>query len=436
MLAIFLLASSALAGETRFIIELFRHGARIERYPLTTSDHFMPNLLDSDLTPTGLKEHYLLGQQLRTAFRDFFPVRFDVSLHTIYASNRNRTIDSAFAHMMGLYSLGTGPEVEVNKPDFYNPPIKDFNIPFTNGTMALPYMFAPTMFRTAEESKTSVFGDYCKYLDGLKEEEKKKQLQTTFISLFRQLKTEGFNPREFHSEVFDMSTANKACDFVVARAYSQPNFNASETLIDQCHYLHAAIQYIDSSNPKFAKMISTPIFKVIKQKLLNLDKSNEIALTFSGHDTTVTAIMSIFHPDNYLCILNEYRKHYAPDEYDPSIHNKCILTVKFTANVIFEVFMSSNTQKMVAMRYNNEPLPVFGGKSVIKLEDFMDIVDDIIDNDYDDKCVNDYPLKWYLKWLLVLSWVLIGFLVLVALCFAVRKKRNREQSTELNKLIA
>ena len=56
----------------------------------------------------------------------------------VFASNRERTLLSAFSQSFGIYDLGSGKEVENDDKQFYDPPIEDFNIPYEHGKSALP----------------------------------------------------------------------------------------------------------------------------------------------------------------------------------------------------------------------------------------------------------------------------------------------------------
>lgn len=97
-----------------FVTEISRHGARAPNKLYSFDKSYWDSNLLGELTPTGMRQHYLIGQEFRRRYIE------DISLlNDIYNSNElyvqstssDRTIMSAWSQMLGLYPLGTGPNV-------------------------------------------------------------------------------------------------------------------------------------------------------------------------------------------------------------------------------------------------------------------------------------------------------------------------------------
>lgn len=118
--------------ELKMVINLFRHGARLPYVPsqLGGKEDENPLIDDSDLTPIGMRQQYLLGRAIRQKYGDFLAPQYNYANVEAYSSNRRRTIVSALSQIQGIFDLGTGFDIDNDNKDYYNPPIENFNIPF------------------------------------------------------------------------------------------------------------------------------------------------------------------------------------------------------------------------------------------------------------------------------------------------------------------
>lgn len=83
--------------QTKMVINFFRHGARLPYVPnhLELGLHEDPLIDDSDLTPIGMRQQYLLGRAIREKYRDFLDPQYNYANVEVYSSNRRRAIVSA-----------------------------------------------------------------------------------------------------------------------------------------------------------------------------------------------------------------------------------------------------------------------------------------------------------------------------------------------------
>ena len=90
-----------------FVFSIFRHGARSEKKDIFN----VTWKAGSELTSVGMRQHFLLGYKNRIKYiekQKFLSETFNPREIQIYATAKNRTIQSALAQMQGLYPPSTG----------------------------------------------------------------------------------------------------------------------------------------------------------------------------------------------------------------------------------------------------------------------------------------------------------------------------------------
>ena len=94
------------SAELLFVVEMVRHGARSEVKDLSFYEDIKWPEGPGQLTPTGMRQQYLLGEDMRRSYIE------DVSLLSsaykseevyVRSTNVNRTIMSAYSQLMGLF---------------------------------------------------------------------------------------------------------------------------------------------------------------------------------------------------------------------------------------------------------------------------------------------------------------------------------------------
>ena len=94
-------------GKVLFVFEVFRHGAR---GPLRLKNNL--DVLaqhwdnEQELTNSGMREHYLLGQTLRQRYiinNSLLNPNFNPNEVYLYVTDRNRTIQTAYSQLSGLF---------------------------------------------------------------------------------------------------------------------------------------------------------------------------------------------------------------------------------------------------------------------------------------------------------------------------------------------
>ena len=99
--------------ELKFVFQMHRHGARA---PFTgvknERDCFNESWInDGEISEVGKRMHYLLGVRNRKRFMTnftFLNKNYDPHEILIYSTNVNRTIQSIYSQLQGLFPFGTG----------------------------------------------------------------------------------------------------------------------------------------------------------------------------------------------------------------------------------------------------------------------------------------------------------------------------------------
>jgi hypothetical protein len=189
---IILLSVSYITSELRFVFETFRHGARapflngnVDMFGETWSG-------DSELTPIGMRMHYLLGIRNRQVYGKFLNDTYSPSEIYVMSTDTNRTIMSGYAQLQGLYSNQTaGPTVPEERNQVARPPVDIPDLPkvlqdlgtfaLPNGTQVVPIHIIPT------DSRRFYLYDYryCKPLKARIDENEKKQSIQDHVKYFK-----------------------------------------------------------------------------------------------------------------------------------------------------------------------------------------------------------------------------------------------------------
>ena len=93
-----------------FVFEHIRHGARgpWKDLDLTTYKDIFEEVWKGlgELTPSGLRMHYLLGVRNRNKYKSFISPNFNANEMLVYSTDVNRTIMSVYAHLQGMFPTG------------------------------------------------------------------------------------------------------------------------------------------------------------------------------------------------------------------------------------------------------------------------------------------------------------------------------------------
>ena len=434
---------------TQLIIELFRHGARREEPKIikNLSIYPDPNSSPSDLTAVGYKAHYFLGKAIRQTYKDFIPEKYNYHNIEIYAAPRQRTIQSANAQLLGLFDFGTGPDIENDNSEFYNPPIENFDIEYKDGKSALPnnMSFLPVINQAKDHSTLFNANHICPTLNenvGNYMLEKLNDNKSVFEPLYKDLIENGFLPSlYFNRKTYDIQGGYKVCDIILSRIYSDPDFEIEDKIVDQCELLMLYFAFEMHSKKEYRNTHMTQIYTLLKNVLTqksNGKKEELKLLLLSGHDTTLSAFAFLFFPNSEKFVLNLYKKKYNKDALKKEELNKeekGIESIRFTANFVIEVFKKKGESgNRIRIKFNNELLNINKDRSEMLLDDFLNLLENNIDNNFERNCgayyqhtqIVDYN-KYFVAWLITFI-ILLSLLVVLYVITKNSKRRALEES--------
>lgn len=431
----------------KYLTGIIRHGARREQKEIKDKIKNLypdPNFGIGDLTPTGMRQEYLLGKVISEKYSHLFGQTFDVNKVKMQASAYNRTIVSGHSFFNGVYDLGSGKDIEYDNPKYYNPPIESKIVIDYKSALPKKATFVPlsvsslenNSFLTPDNAKTCEKASVQrKILENVINTDHSKD----FNPLYQALKEKGFDPKTiFDKDDYDFLSALEVCDVVVSKAYSDSEFKKyDEKLLEQCYYLNTFYGFRLYTGKHF--LINTQKFNEKMIDLLNgfsdkTNKKNPNVQLFMAHDTTIQFFLGNFFPDNWMCVLDNYKAKYDKKQNNNPILKDCVDILKFTSNLLFEVIEEEGAPELsINVLYNNVPLFLTSEKKPVPVSWFVEKLKYNIRGDWDDLCRPKAPMKTFTKVLFtvfVLSTCVIVAL-LVYLCILKRKNLSNSAKEEV-----
>lgn len=359
------------------VIEFARHGAREPIY-----DYFNSTPFDSkgELTPVGMRQHYLLGQTLRKLYvekEELLSENYDSKEIYVYSTNYNRTILSAMSQLYGLYPLETGPIIEDSiEKKYLNPPFETNNSDFNEycdkinnelGNSALFNKFQPIPVHVNALNRDSLLRPFdlsvcpgnLNFINGQYSSNTYKELNEIFKeNTFKEIsKLMGIPLNEV-----DLWLAFDVYDVYENFRYANLSFpiNFSPELMKNLTFIHdIMIYFVYFGSEIQRRVLNTPIFNEILRYFDGKIQGREEKkfVYYSGHDRTVSMILSGLNYSSFLCAYNKFMG------FEDSQSNQSDICLKFphyAANLLIELHESENKNTYVKIRYNGNYLPMCG----------------------------------------------------------------------------
>jgi len=386
LFVLFFILTKAFHQRIVSVISIFRHGARtpINHFEIV-KDLFFP-FHHGEVTPNGLRQHYLLGRFLRQRYienknpeMNILKKNFLKNDIKIYSQNMQRTVNSAVAHLSGLFKndliFSEYQEYLEHSLQFSNPNppviendsifskseyVKIINSKFLIINQKNDKILSPReCFKLIREFDNTVF-----YLT---DEEKAKinSLHSLFPSQIESIIQSNYNVR----------TMKKLLDLIVTTNYHFRNhFNIDKEVLKifKKYWLKYSYQEkISDSNKKllvssfFEAIINNfdnfiyhcrPFKKFIKGKISVKEKffkqSKDDCLTmmvFSGRDTSLVDIISNLIDEDYINSLIDN------NTFEENNTSMSFLIPKFASSFLFELHYDEKTFKYyVKIIYNGQ----------------------------------------------------------------------------------
>ncbi|KRX08511.1 hypothetical protein PPERSA_12992 [Pseudocohnilembus persalinus] len=351
------------------VIEIFRHGTRGPLYNIYDWQEQQENM--GELLPAGMRQHYELGKQLRKEYieeLEFLSENYDPTKFSIYSTNKNRTIQSAQAQLLGLYPFSYGPElIKDIDNSYYLPPDPSAVWEQLENQEALPNQYDPIPVHTVQKEDlflSSKCPNKQKFFEQNKHiiQEIYDQVQNLYQPLFKKC-----------SQIFqqDFTNTNQLWDLYdnLYSTISQERKLPEELSQKDLDLLKLAADFewnITYGTGEYNRIQSSSVFDFIIDIFQNYIKSdqstNNIKWTMlSGHDTNLIIILSALNYMDLNCTLYQL----LPDIYKekPKI---CLETPQYASSLIFELHQqyifsqndNNNYKYYIKMKYEGNYLPL------------------------------------------------------------------------------
>jgi hypothetical protein len=166
-----------------FALEHFRHGAR-GAYKSFNYNTWRDILNEEwkgsgELTPIGMRQHYLLGTSIRNKYKNFISNEFNPNEIYVISSDVNRTLISAYSNLLGIFHNNNA---NINNKGFinnnnYSDIINDYLL---NEKEQLQYMFPIHIYKGEDLRyqlyRTEICPGFQKFIDKIAESEGMKQI--------------------------------------------------------------------------------------------------------------------------------------------------------------------------------------------------------------------------------------------------------------------
>lgn len=356
MWRLIVLVAAVAWGQVVFVAEMCRHGSRapITLYPWDEDGRW--SIGPGELTSAGMRQHFLLGSELRQRYIVKDPVlstSYNVTQVYFRSTDVNRTLMSAQSQLMGLYPLGTGPMLPLEQAFIAVPPIMVENeneiISFLD-SKALPYQFQAVPIHTLPGSEDLVLqaSDSCPLLsqniDAIRSSSQYIQAATsnstvieTIQTLLNTTSTEAI--ARFSSIVDDL-ICNLSVGNELPEEVTESFMQGAITVFNELF----AMPYQTDQN---ARLFSSGFFLELAEVLQAVSEGteqNKFRL-YSAHDTTIAGI---------LAGLQAYNNQQPP----------------FASTLIFEAYIQ-NYAMYVDVKYNDQILSLAGCPSPCPISAFV-----------------------------------------------------------------
>ncbi len=320
-------------GTLIFAIDIIRHGDRTPTMdPFSKPDTWPQGL--GQLTALGMNQEYLLGQALRNLYIDqthLLSAQYQAGTIYIQSTDYDRTLMSAESLLAGLYPLGTGPMLAASQPALpqAQQPVPIHIFPLTQQNKIIPDS-NPLAYQTLLKNYVFNTPEWIK---------KENALKAKFPLWSKALGIK-------INHLYDLKNIADTLYIQKIHGVKYPN-GLSPTDVDQIIEAGQWAFVAGFKNPTVGKITGHYFLNLIGQEIKNYPHANTPTyLLYSTHDSVILALMSALG---------------SPMDTVPT----------YASDLNFLVFTlktpSGDTQKMIQIRLNGDPISVPACKSNLAL---------------------------------------------------------------------
>jgi len=362
------------------VIHLFRHGARAPLHEKDADDWYSYQL--GELTPVGMREHYLLGTALADAYPDILGQPFNLSKIYLRSSTLHRSIESAASQLYGVYE-GQGPALNANSsypserafPPYNSPTIQQTNQNLTNA-QAIPGGYIPIAPNTTSDEGGVTLLEPTQVCFNLVDDIIENVISEESFDLWKDLAP----TRQALSDAglsannpYTLGTLGDVfvCDFFDDRPLPGNIDPNSEVYLNVTFarnwYFMRALWGAEQQRQLLSVPIFNYVFDYLDQKAAG---TTELEFMFLSSAETnlidLLATLNILTPE---CLMDNYR---ADLSKEPRPHANCNYT-EFASSILFEFYNNSGSSTVV-FKYNGVAIPVCSDNVECPYNDFKNFV--------------------------------------------------------------
>ena len=441
--AILTTAACQSTEEVTMVVEITRHGARAPFHIKGVEVEWMKGLQQSDLTPVGHRQHYLLGKQMAQTYSNIFTGKLNHDEYYVRSSEFQRTGTSAISHLMGLWDHFNPKQLDFDngdsriEPPYINTTDVTFRTPLPNGFIVSPihtettdedsmlyFMTGGQCPKAAQEShafRLKIGSDLEKNQDALN---LLKGVCTKFGMKYEDYK----NKFELCYEIGDFVAMDLKHNNDPIIKKDDPGYG----LLMRCYESNIVGKY---SKPEILKVVSsalmTDIMKKINEKVEKNSKSKYYL--FAAHDSTLSPLLIMAGVLDPMCFVNDMLNNRMSD---------CKNYPDTAANVVFEL-VKFNDDHFIRMLSNFEPIDFCDLKNTndrfrCPLKQFENKWTSLVSSNWQEWCGTTSKVKEYFKenkapWksfalLMIGITAAVALLYIVLVVYLMRKQRQSQSA--------
>jgi len=415
-----------------FVFEYARHGAR---YPVVKNISW--NLDPMGLTSVGMRQHYLIGRELRHRYIEHYNLldsHYNPSQIIMRSSQNSRTIASLLSQLAGFYLHGQGNALPEKMDGLSVPPNSANYTKWISelGLATVNYFYQILPVYSIEKDKDIYFEpqDACKTVDKVTDYYKEDNAED-IIDMEEKFSKEIYPDiaKAFNlKEIKDMHMATDLRDVLIS-GLSQGTLEnvddkTAQKLIDQILPVYQYEKYnlvlqAYKDNYLVSKLMATPMLHHLKDSILNATYWH-IARNYTK--SCIKYILNVGSDGLMHALLLQLG------------HNSDKKSVPFASVMLFELFktQSKNTNTIedyyVSFKYNNQI------KMTYSMKEFIDLIEK---NTYSDTQFHYYCYDYTIDFDNETSMILficigIGILILILIAvFAILLKFHKQSDKEI-----
>ena len=362
-------------GKLIGVVEVTRHGARTPVFGFDWDKSHWPKGL-GELTAEGIRQHYLIGVELRSRYiseHGLIDEVYNSSQIYIRSTNLNRTIVSAESQLMGLFPKG--PELSQHSIKVSVPPIESESLePIIEslGTSSLPFNFAAVPIHVVEFKYDSLLLGYyprvCPYISKILDQVKKSSEFTNKVKLYE----ESLKPQvdQIFGRSVEFKDVGKYADVLISQKFH--GFPWPEKMTEEIYSQMVNIGAYDLSTffkGKGAWLASSEFYSNLLNSFQNiLNKQTSVKWwIYSAHDTTLIGFLT------------------AIDIFDG-------VQPPYASSLIFELIEEVG-ELFVKIKYNDEVKVIPGCKELCPFGWFKEYFEKFILKDVALECSSDVDVN-------------------------------------------